>query len=377
MNGPGWVGVKQVSLPTLACISIHDPQRWNEALLALPAYHVLQSWEWGEVKGRHGWAAHRLLWEQEGRPVAAAQVLRRPIPHTPWGLMYVPKGPALDYANSALVQRVLAGLESMARHQRAIFIKVDPDTDLPQVVQTLQARGWRYSVGQIQFRNTALLDLTLAEDVLLAAMKSKTRYNVRLAGRKGVRVRAGTLADIPRFYEMYAETGHRDGFLVRPFAYYADAWQTFLRAGLAHMLLACAPPRTGAWSEEVIAGVILFRLGDKAWFMYGASADRHRDRMPNHALQWAAICWARSAGCTAYDLWGAPDVLDERDRLWGVWRFKEGLGAQFTPHIGAYDYVTSSVLYWAYAVALPRYLGLLRCLHRESRTADSAMSERP
>ena len=188
---------------------------------------------------------------------------------------------------------------------------------------------------------------------MLAAMKSKTRYNLRLAERKGVVVRIGTLQDIPIFYSMYAETGQRDGFLIRPLAYYDDAWQAFLQAGMAQIFLAEA-------EGEAVAGLILFRFGERAWFMYGASTDKHRDKMPNYVLQWAAIRWAKAAGCTIYDLWGAPDVLDESDRLWGVWRFKEGLGAQFTPHIGAYDYAPSRLLYWAYTVALPRYLGILR-----------------
>jgi lipid II:glycine glycyltransferase (peptidoglycan interpeptide bridge formation enzyme) len=270
--------------------------------------------------------------------------------------MYVPKGPALDYADPQLLQRVLADLEHHARRQRAILLKIDPDTDSSQVSEALGDRGWRYSSEQIQFRNTALLDLTPSEDGLLAAMKSKTRYNIRLAARKGVVVRAGAGRDLPSFYEMYAETGHRDGFLIRPFDYYCDVWQTFLDAGLAHVLLAEV-------EGETVAGVILFRFEDRAWFMYGASTAQHRNRMPNYALQWEAIRWAKSVGCTVYDMWGAPDTLDERDRLWGVWRFKEGLGAQFAPHIGAYDYPASRPLYWAYQVALPRYLAYLRRQH--------------
>jgi lipid II:glycine glycyltransferase (peptidoglycan interpeptide bridge formation enzyme) len=248
---------------------------------------------------------------------------------------------------------VLADLERHARRRRAILCKIDPDVSATAVTEILLDRGWRYSNEQIQFRNTALLDLAPTETELLAAMKSKTRYNIRLAGRRGVAVREGTVEDIPLFYEMYAETGQRDGFLIRPLEYYADAWRTFLEAGLAHMLLA-------AVDRDAIAGLILFRFGQSAWFMYGASTDKHRSRMPNYALQWEAIRWARSVGCQVYDMWGAPDELIEEDRLWGVWRFKEGLGAQFTPHIGAYDYPALRPLYWAYRIVLPRYLAWMR-----------------
>lgn len=351
-------------------------EEWNDALLALPARHVLQSWDWGEVKTRHGWLPARLLWARQGQPLAAAQVLRRPVPRTPWSVMYVPKGPALEYGDAQALAQVLGDLERYARAQRSIFVKIDPDVELSHVgaahpvADVLSARGWLYSAQQIQFRNTALLDLALSEEDLLAAMKSKTRYNTRLAGRKGVTVRPGTIQDIPCFYEMYDETGARDDFLIRPFEYYQDTWQTFLERGLAHMLLAevvegadasAAGEGTRSGGKRVaVAGLILFRFGDKAWYMYGASTAEHRDRMPNYALQWEAIRWAKSAGCTVYDLWGAPEQLEESDPLWGVWRFKEGLGARFTPHIGAHDYPTSPLLYWMYEVALPRYLGWLR-----------------
>lgn len=337
----------------LSCLSIEDRITWNTAVARLPAGHVLQSWEWGQVKGLHGWTAGRLLWTGEEGPVAAAQVLRRPLPYTPWGLLYAPKGPALDYSDAELVRSVLADLEAYSRRRKAIALKIDPDVNLPAVAELLLERGWRYSAEQIQFRNTALLDLDPTEKELLADMKSKTRYNTRLAARRGVSVRAGGVPEIPLFYEMYAETGARDGFTIREYGYYRDAWQTFLDAGLAHMLLAEV-------KGEAVAGLILFRFGETAWYMYGASTSQHRNKMPNYALQWEAIRWAKAVGCTLYDMWGAPDTLDEQDPMWGVWRFKEGLGAQFTPHIGAYDYPASRLLYSAYAALLPRYVRWLR-----------------
>jgi len=337
-------------------IEIDDRSRWHSALRRLPCPHVLQTWEWGEVKRRHGWSPAHLLWQEEEHPVGAALVLQRKLSPTPWSILYVPKGPALDYADDAQLARVLADLEAYARRQGALFIKVDPDTNLASVRQALAGRGWRYSGEQIQFQNTALLDLSPAEEDLLMSMKSKTRYNVRLAKRRGVTVRGGGPGDIPLFYAMYAETGERDGFLTRPLSYYSDAWRTFLDAGMARMLLAEVV-------GEAVAGLILFRFGQTAWYMYGASTSEHRDRMPNYALQWEAIRWAKEAGCTTYDMWGAPRALEESDPLWGVWRFKEGLGATFAPHLGAYDYPARRMLYWAFAIALPRYRALLRRRH--------------
>jgi lipid II:glycine glycyltransferase (peptidoglycan interpeptide bridge formation enzyme) len=227
----------------------------------------------------------------------------------------------------------------------------------------LGRRGWLASAEQIQFRNTALLDLRADEYALLAGMKPKWRYNIRLARRRGVIVREGTVEDLPAFYALYQETGARDGFLVRPFGYYEQTWRTFMEPGdasapAAHLLLAEV-------EGEVVAGLILFCFGSRAWYLYGASSDRQRQLMPNHLLQWEAMRLARDRGCEWYDLWGAPDVLDESDPMWGVWRFKEGFGACFTPHIGAWDYPVSRARYWAYASLMPRVLDRMRARHRD------------
>ncbi|MBI4787485.1 MAG: peptidoglycan bridge formation glycyltransferase FemA/FemB family protein, partial [Chloroflexi bacterium] len=332
---------------------IHDHDQWNHAILRLPAAHILQSWEWGAFKAKYGWTPTRVLFLDQDTPRAAAQILRRPLPHTPFGVLYVPKGPLLDYSNSTLVTETLSALARIAREQRAIFIKIDPDLPLNTVHCSLLTVHWHLSREQIQFKNTVLLDLTPTEEQLLAAMKPKTRYNIRLAQKRGVRIIPGTRADLPLFYEMYAETSARDGFLIRQFPYYHDAWGAFLDAGRAQMLLA----RIG---DETVAGLILFVFGDRAWYFYGASRNTHRDAMPNHLLQWEAIRWAQAHGCTVYDFWGAPDTLDENAPMYGVYRFKEGFGGKFTQHIGAYDFVVNRPLYFLYAVVRPWYLARLR-----------------
>ncbi|MDY7040009.1 MAG: peptidoglycan bridge formation glycyltransferase FemA/FemB family protein [Chloroflexota bacterium] len=343
---------------------IRNPQVWDSALLSLPTNHVLQSWSWGEFKADYGWTATRLLFIQEGQVRAAAQVLRRQLPHLPLAVMYVPKGPAMDYDDSTLLEAVLARLEALARRGRAIFIKIDPDVcstgdgEPHPVVAALARHGWRYSAEQIQFPNTMLVDLARDEDGTLAAMKSKTRYNVRLAARRGVTVRLGSVDDLPLFYHLYNETSQRDGFLIRPYAYYEDAWGSFLKAGRAQLLLA-------EHEGDMLAGLILFFFGKTAWYMYGASGSDKRALMPNHLLQWEAMRWARAQGCLVYDMWGAPNVLDESDPMWGVYRFKAGFGGQFIRRIGAYDYPSWRPLYWAYTVLMPRYLDFLRRRHRQ------------
>lgn len=341
---------------------VTDRSRWNDAVAQLPCSHVLQSFEWGQFKAKYGWKPTRLLFEEDSQVRAAASVLCRQLSRFPLRVMYVPKGPLLDYDDDQLLSYVLTSLEELARAQRAIFIKMDPDVRLKedQVIETLRARGWRLSSEQIQFRNTILIDLRRSEDELLASMKAKTRYNIRLAARRGVKVRVGDPHDLPLFYEMYTETSRRDDFIIRPFAYYQDAWGDFVEAGLACLFLA-------EYEGEPLAGLIAFRFSQRAWYMYGASTEKHRNLMPNHLLQWEAIRWAKSEGCSVYDMWGAPDVLSEDDPLWGVYRFKEGFGGQFVRHIGAYDYPVSRPLYGFYTVLMPRYLDLLRAGHRRRR----------
>jgi len=342
----------------------HDRTHWNQALARLPGAHVLQSYEWGETKAQVGWTARRLLFVDTAtsEPRAAACLLRRQLSGLPLGVAYVPKGPALDAHDLVLAEMVLVRLEQEGRQARTIFVKIDPDVraDTPAgtaFTALLARRGWRFSHEQIQHRNTLLSDLTPDEDAMLAGMKPKTRYNIRLAARRGVTVRGGTPQDLERFYAMYAETSRRDGFIIRPFDYYRRAWEAFLGGGMAHLLLAEV-------QGEVVGGLLLFRFARTAWYMYGASTDLHRNLMPNHLLQWEALRWAKAQGCTTYDWWGAPDRLDESDPMWGVYRFKEGFGGEFVPHIGAWDFPVSRPLYWLYCVVMPRVLELMRRRHR-------------
>ena len=287
----------------------------------------------------------------------------------PLKVMYISKGPALDYADADLFDDVIAALEDHARQQGVIWLKIDPDviqaTGLPgsdddqpnaggmAAVSKLKRRSWRFSDDQVQFRNTISIDLSPSADEILMAMSGSARRKVRAAHKKAVRVRAASVDDLPILYRLYQITSQRDGFLIRPFDYYRRAWQAFMEAGLAHGLIA-------EYEGQAIAWLILFRFGDKCWFFYGASSNEERQRMPNHALQWAAIQWAKAQGCVIYDLWGAPDVFDESDRLWGVYQFKRGFRGQVIRHIGAWDYAPHPRLYQAYTKMMPRLLSLVR-----------------
>lgn len=338
---------------------------WNAAIQRLPAPHILQTWEWAQCKQPFGWHTLPHQWGHE----AAAMVLQRAATRLRFKILYVPRGPLLDWSNDDLRLRVLADLQELAHRQRAIFIKIDPEvilgTGIPgaegsqehdlarRVIAGLRQLGWQPSNEQIQFRNTVWLDLTGDEDQWLARMKPKTRYNIRLAEKKGVVIRRGDETDLPLLYQMYAETSVRDGFVIRPREYYLTIWQTFLQQGMAFPLIATV-------AGEAVAALMLFCFGRRAWYLYGMSRNQHREKMPNHLLQLAAMRLAKSQGCTQYDLWGAPDEFTESDPLWGVYRFKEGLGGTVIRTIGAWDYPAKPLLYRLYTVILPRLLDLMR-----------------
>jgi lipid II:glycine glycyltransferase (peptidoglycan interpeptide bridge formation enzyme) len=355
-------------------LDIQQPADWNDLIVDLPGAHALQTWQWGQVKAQVGWRAHPLVW-RDGEDViqAAALVLQRSIHFGgikfKMSVMYVPRGPMLDWSDTDLVTQVLDDLQGFARRAGAIFLKIDPalplgfgvpETDDEQanptglaVRQDLIQRGWRFSDEQIQFRNTVMLDLHEDEDAMLVRMKSKTRYNIRLAGRRGVTVRIGGVDDIDLLYQMYAHTSIRDDFLIRSRDYYTLVWRSFFEAGLAEPLIAEV-------EGEAVGAVVIFHFGKQAWYIHGMSLDAHRKKMFTYSLQWEAMLRAKAAGCTEYDLWGAPDKFTKDDPMWGVFRFKDGFGGQVVRTLGAWDYPVRPGIYKLYSQVLPRILNVMR-----------------
>lgn len=324
---------------------------WNSFAAASPGGHVLQSSQWGQLKERFGWQVARAAVEDQGGLIAGAQVLFRPLPLGLRTIAYVPKGPITDWADAKVTQTLLEALHHLCRQHRAILLKIEPDlAEDPALVQRLTELGFRASPQTIQPRCTVLLDLTPDPDEILARMKSKTRYNIRLAGRKGVKVREGTAEDLPGFYRLMRITAERNDFGIHSESYYQAAFQLFVPHDFARFFLA-------TFEGQILAGIMAFAFGQRAWYMYGASSDEHRNRMPNYLLQWEAIQWAKERGCLTYDLWGIPDEDEETlereftersDGLWGVYRFKRGFGGQVVHYLGAYDYVYSPLLYRLY-----------------------------
>ena len=379
---------------------------WNQTLDSLSESHLLQSSQWAEVKTRFGWQPFYLVWDQSGNDlefkvhsedeirgkntVAAALILERKA-FRGLSVMYVPKGPILqDWSDDQLRQRILSDLENFAKESGAVHIKIDPDIvigrgvpgevdeePVPQgklIEGEFSARGWLFSSDQIQFRNTILIDLRQGEDQLLNRMKSKTRYNIRLASRKGITIRYGDDTDLDYLYNMYADTSLRGGFTIRGEEYYNYLWQTFMGEDLDSEIDAIAQPIIAEFDGKPVAAAVMFRFGGRAWYLHGMSLPEHSDKMATYLIQWEGMRWAKENGCVSYDMWGAPDQFNSDDSMWGVYRFKRGFGGEVTRTIGAWDFPVKPILYQAYTRVLPVLLNGMRKIG--NRNTESAAAER-
>ena len=256
-------------------------REWDRFVATHPAGHVLQTSAWGAHKSEFGWHAACVAVRERGTIVAGAQVLFRRLAQDALRLAiaYVPKGPLVDLADAHVCRLLFDALHRKSRSEKAILLKIEPDLP-PSPVLTTQLAGYGFRPGQhtIQPRRTLVLDITSPVDDILGRMKSKTRYNIRLASRHAVQVRLGSEGDLDMLYKMYAETSLRDGFAIREPAYYFDVWGAFLRRGMAQVFIAEV-------KRMPAAGLILFHYGKAAYYMYGMSGASHREKMPNYLLQ--------------------------------------------------------------------------------------------
>ncbi|MCX7669030.1 MAG: peptidoglycan bridge formation glycyltransferase FemA/FemB family protein, partial [Anaerolineae bacterium] len=319
---------------------------WDAFVAGHPYGHILQTSRWARLKSAFGWGALFV-------PFRSGPALKEPLlggsslllRRLPWGgtLAYVPRGPVVDWSRPDHVSALFVVLREACLKRRIGIVKIEPELpDTPEVAALLSAAGFRRSPQRIQPLSTIHIDLTGDEEAILGRMKQKWRYNIRLAERKGVTVRHGTAADLPAIQRLMEATAARDRFGVHNLAYHAAATELFAPADMMTWLIA-------EHEGRLLAAIAVFALGRMAWYMWGASADEDRNLMPNHALQWAAMRWARARGCTRYDLWGIPDEVGTdpaayadpaswgNGGLWGVYRFKQGFGGQVVRYTGAWD----------------------------------------
>ena len=318
----------------MALVSLSE---WNQFISNHPDGHFLQTGEWGELKAAFGWQALRVVSGDIG-----VQLLMRSLPMG-FTLAYLPKPISFDH------RELIDEVDSLCRAKKSILLKVERDLwDSSPPHATTAFDGFRVSPHAIQPNRTMMVDIRGTEEEILSRMKQKCRYNIRLAEKKGVTIQPWR--DVKGFHDLMKTTGGRDGFGVHSLEYYDYVYQLFHPAGMAEMLVA-------EFEGRPLAALMVFSRGKRSWYLYGASSDEERNRMPAYLLQWEAMRWAKSRGAEEYDLWGVPDEDEEtleaqfesrQDGLWGVYRFKRGFGGRLLRAAPAMDKVYNPLLYRLY-----------------------------
>ncbi len=301
--------------------------------------HPLQSWEWGEFRQKTGVKVLRLGAFEKENLLQAYQLTIHNIPYLSYTLGYFPRGPLPD-------QPMIDSLRKVAKAENSLFIKIEPNiTSHPQTEEFLVSNGCR--PGKPLFPKYSFqLDLTKSEEELLAGMKEKTRYNVRLAQKSGVSVSEN---DSPEAFAKYLElteaTTRRQKFFAHSQQYHKLMWETLHPGGLARLF-------TASYQGKILVTWILFLFNDVLYYPYGASTEEHREVMASNLMMWEAIRWGKSHGAKLFDLWGAlgPNP-NPKDPWYGFHHFKEGYGAKLVEFIGTYDVVTNPPLYSLYNLA--------------------------
>ena len=316
-------------------LTSEEKEYYNNFLLSAPKGHILQSWEWGELKGKGEWQPYHLIVEQEKEnaegkeagvePVAAISILARRIPLLGKYIFYAPRGPVGDVHNTGLMDFLFAEVRKFAREKGAIFLKLDPDISVEDqdFAEYLRTRGFRAAEkGEgfegIQPKFVFRLDLEPDPETLFNNFHQKTRYNIRLATKKGVTIRQDCEKDqLPLFYEILKETTERDKFLVRPYRYFAEMWTYWPRQaissfyGLLRRPADCGHPGFSLWGQSLV-------------YLWGV-LESGPPRDANYLLQWTMIQWAKENNCRMYDFRGVSGDLSEDNPLYGLYRFKRVL----------------------------------------------------
>lgn len=314
--------------------------QWNAFLQSHPEAHMLQTGAWGELKSNFHWDPVRIVARDAG-----AQVLFRALPGG-ISIAYIPRGPVgINW------DQLWSEIDPVCKKRNAIFLKIEPDVWEPDFNHI---KDWLPKIitpsKSIQPSRTIVVDLTPSLDEILIRMKQKTRYNIRLAEKKEIEIHFSD--DIAGFFKLMTVTGERDRFGIHTQTYFQSAYDLFQLNHSCKLLLAY-------FQNQPIAGLMVFKQGSRAWYLFGASNELERNRMPTYLLQWEAMIWAKEEGCQEYDLWGIPDsdedVLETNFEkmntgLWGVYRFKRGFGGQIRRIAPTFDRVYKPFLYRAYQI---------------------------
>lgn len=311
----------------------NEKAKYKEFLESHERCNFQQSLEWGNVKS--GWIKEVILsTDENGKIRGSLCVWIRKIPIF-GNLMYSARGPVCDIHSEEVLKDISDGADMIAKKYKAFVLRMEPDilkTD-NKFRDLITKNGFKIKddskdfKDEIQPRFVFRLDIKgKTEEEIFAAFHQKTRYNIRLASKKGVEIREGNFEDLKDFHKIMVETGERDDFIIRSLSYFEKMYQELAPE---HMKLLMA-----YHDNKPIAGIIPIMYGNKVWYLYGASSNSHRNLMPNYLLQWTMIQDAIKRGADVYDFRGVSGVVDESHPQYGLYRFKKGFNAEFTEFIG-------------------------------------------
>jgi len=348
-----------------------DDQRWDDFLATVPGGNHTQTSLWGRVKATMGWRAVRVVAERHDRVAGGAQILYRRIPAV-GAVGYVSRGPVLADDDSALGALLMDEVERTARTLgiRALAVQAPGTTD--RWPAYLAARGYVEADTQVAPRATVILDVRPEPDEILAAMTSKTRYNIRLSGRRSVAVREGGVDDLDTYYQLLRATASRQRFTPYPKEYFLAMWRALTPGG--HIRLALAEVDGVAVSAQ-----LAIAFGDTVVNKLSVWSGEAGSRRPNEALQWSTIRWAHAGGYGFYDFEGvelaAARALVRGEPLppsvaQSVTSFKLGFGGDVVlmPAVGVY--VSNAGLRWGLTMLSPRVgrAGSVKAIINRART---------
>ena len=289
-----------------------DEEEYTKFLENHERCNFQQSLEWARVKT--SWKREVILAEDENKKIIGSlMVWVRKIPIF-GNIMYSARGPVCDIHDMEVLQQLTEGAKELAKKYNAIVLRIEPDIksddeDFKNIMLQLgfsikdDAKNFR---EEIQPRYVFRLDTKgKTEDEIFKAFHQKTRYNVRLATKKGVTIKDGTKEDLKDFHKIMVETGARDGFIIRPLEYFEKMYDCL---GPDHMKVLMA-----YYEDKPISGVIPIFYGNKTWYLYGASSNSHRNLMPNYLLQWEGIKYAIENKKDIYDFRGVSGIIDKND----------------------------------------------------------------
>ncbi len=311
--------------------------------------HPLQSWEWGEFREKTGLSVVRLGLFEGKKIKEGYQITIHPLPKTNFYLGYFPKGPLPH-------KTMLNALKKLGKDRNCILIKLEPNVGTP-ISEKKFPRGFS-NIHQFLLDNgckegrpiftqfTFEIDLTKSEDELLKQMKSKTRYNVRLAQKKQVEVFKDNSDKAFAWYlKILKETAKRQKFYYHDDEYHQKMWRSLRSTNIAHLLLA-------KYKGEILVAWILFIFNNVLYYPYGASTTKHKETMASNLLMWEVIKFGKRMGCKKFDMWGSlgPNY-NPRDPWAGFHRFKEGYGGDLIEFLGSYDLVINHTAYPFFKIA--------------------------